>query len=291
VTICVAAISNSGHIITATDTQLTAGGYYSTPMGSLKTYILRKNWRVLIAGKIAQKTPILEQIQSSLRSQQSLTTAQVAKACTDAFVQATRQATEEKILSRYGLTMDTFLRSRKVLGEVYRELWGEITRIQIGIDMLVFGFDEIAAPTIFVVSNPSEENPSFITYCDETGFGCIGTGAFLAESTLYGFEHGLGGSNTLADTIYHVACAKFAAEAASDVGELTYLRAYKSNGEVLKFTLMWTEQKLRSLWVKYGKPKDDKEVEKEILAEIEKSSDAARIEQPETPNHEENSES
>jgi hypothetical protein len=49
----------------------------------------------------------------------------------------------------------------------------------------------------------------------------------------FGFER----SDGLIDTTYHVPCAKFADEPTSDVGDLTYLRAYKPNGTVLKFNL------------------------------------------------------
>lgn len=270
-TVCIAAIADAKRIVTVNDMQLTAGSYYSTPLGSLKNFRLHKKWRVLIAGKIAQKTTVIDYVRETLRPQEPLTTAEVAKACTDAFVQTTRQFAEEKVLSQYGLTMETFLRSREMLGDIYRELWGEIGRIQIGIEMLVFGFDEHSLPRIFIVSTPTDDHPSFITHCDEMGFSCIGTGAFLAESALYGFEQGLGGIDSLHSTIYHVACAKFAAETASDVGKLTYLRAYESDGTELGFNLQWIEEKLRPLWLKHGKPRDDKEIKKTVLEKIEET--------------------
>jgi hypothetical protein len=269
VTVCIAAIADSEHIVTVNDMQLTAGGYYSAPMGSLKSFPIHPKWRVLIAGKISQKAPILGYLKETLPADESLTGAQVAKACTDAFVQTTRQFAEEKVLSKYSLTMETFLKSRDMLGDVYRELWGEIGRIQMGIEMLVFGFDEASIPTLFTVSNPTDDHPSFVTYGDDMGFGCIGTGAFLAESTLYGFEQGLGGVDNLSNTIYHVACAKFAAEAASDVGELTYLRVYKPDGTVFRFDLGWIETKLRPLWLKHCKPREDHEIKETISAKLE----------------------
>jgi hypothetical protein len=89
VTVCIAAIADSEHIVTVNDMQLTAGGYYSAPMGSLKSFPIHPKWRVLIAGKISQKAPILGYLKETLPADESLTGAQVAKACTDAFVQTT----------------------------------------------------------------------------------------------------------------------------------------------------------------------------------------------------------
>jgi hypothetical protein len=119
---------------------------------------------------------------------------------------------------------------------------------------------------IFTVTNPTVEQPSFISYFDDPGFTAIGTGGMLAESTLYAFEHGI--AHTLEQTIYHATYAKFVAESASDVGESTYLYVLNNDGTRFQLGKYEFMNRLRDRYLRKGKPTIPQDASEMIDKEI-----------------------
>jgi hypothetical protein len=122
-------------------------------------------------------------------------------------------------------------------------------------------------PHIFGVSNPTVDNPSFITSHDDLCFGAIGSGAYLAESSLYAYRQNAW--NSVDITIYQTCAAKFFAETATDVGKATFLKVLKK-GEVLDYDHSLPD-KLRKIWEK-NRPR----VPRPALAVIEASKGDAK---------------
>ena len=206
----------------------------------------------MISGKFSQQRPITGRIEKSLQGVTDPSLKQVSDACISAFEAENKRLAEESILSKYDMTVEDFVKSRQLLGDsLYESLWKEIGRIKIGCDLLVCGFDGNYEGHIFIVSNPTDENPSFITHCDDPGFGVIGSGAYLAESTLYAFEAVW--TNRLAIVVYQCIIAKYIAESASDVGQTTFLQVFDMYGN--DFDLPNLEEWIRKQWLKTGKPR------------------------------------
>jgi hypothetical protein len=269
VTVCIAAITNGDAlIVTASDTKLTAG-YASQESGAIKQKVIHKRWRALIAGKFSQQTRLIEVIRASLGAIEKPSLADVEKACSSAYIEESRNLAYESILSKHGLDLEGFLNSRSELGDaIYERTWSEISRVSIGCDLLVCGFDEGDKPHIFVVTNPSDENHSFITHYDEPGFAAIGAGGYAAESVLYGYESMP--IDPLAWTVYKVVTAKFMAESASDVGAATLLYVFGSSGERIGDIGLSVMGDLRRYWLKTAKPRLPKKFVDKLMTKIDK---------------------
>jgi hypothetical protein len=256
------------YIVTVSDTKLTTG-FYSSDMATLKLRHLTKRWKCLISGKFAQHRPLLDRIRSLLAKPDAASYADMAKACTDAFIGENKRLAEESILAQYGMTMEDFIKSRDSLGDaLYERLWGEIGRIKLGCDLLVCGFDNAKSAHIFIASNPSDDNPSFVTDCDFPGFAAIGTGSYLAESVLHGA--GQNSVNRLSLTIYNTATAKFLSESATDVGEQTYIYVFDESGNPVDLDEN-LDSSLRDTWLRYGQPKTSEEMYVQIREALPKN--------------------
>jgi len=232
-------------------------GMYSSDMATLKLRHLCPLWKTLVAGKFSQHELVVQPLLEFLCSEgTSIEYSDVMKAVTNVFIAANRTLAEQSVLSPYGLTVDEFVKRRSDLGDsLYERIWLEIGRVKIGCDLLVCGFDRMNLPHVFIASNPTEENPSFVTDCDFPGFATIGTGGYIADSYLYSCEQSP--ACDLAETIYNTMCAKFSAESASDVGENTHLYIFGPEGseiDTLSEQNGPLEALLRNQWIAHGKP-------------------------------------
>ena len=176
----------------------------------------------------------------------------------------------EKILGNFDLDLPAFLKHRTELGDaLYERLFLEISKVEVGFDLLVFGYHE-EYPRIFIVSNPSSDNSSHVTYCDEFGFGVIGDGYLMAESTLYALKQK--SDTSLAVTLYNVLCAKFAAETATDVGRETFAEVFRDAHTAAEVPQKFIRQ-VRKEWERYGKPLKRRECNRLIDEEARRIND------------------
>lgn len=234
VTVCIGSIGKD-YIVTVSDTKLSAGGYYSHPLASLKIHQIHYLWSAMVAGEVSQAQPLLNSLSRRVLecAKEEPTLEDMSALCTKVYQEYTVQLAEEGLLAPFGLSMSDFLNSRERMGDtLFEQVWAAISKITVGCDLLVCGYSS-GVPHIFSVSNPTVSHPSFITYYDEPGFAAIGTGGMLAEATLYSFEHGK--VSSLEETIYRTTYAKFVAESASDIGEDTVIRSLDKDGNVLTF--------------------------------------------------------
>jgi 20S proteasome alpha/beta subunit len=255
VTVCIAAIAKHGDkdvIVAASDTKLSAGGLYSQDMGAMKVRRLHDYWFAMIAGKFNQQRAIVDAIAEEIKDSARPSVRDVIKATTSVYISETRRLAEESVLSKFGLSMIDFIGSREKIGDsLFERTWGEISRIEVECQLLIFGFDGEDA-RIFSAGSPTSDNPSFTTEYTNPGFAAIGSGSYAADSILYGFRHT--DVTPLAKTIYQTCAAKFFAESASDVGELTMLHVVSNDGTMM-LTPHSLPDTLRALWLAEGKLK------------------------------------
>jgi hypothetical protein len=258
VTVCIAAIgrmkdSKEEVIVGISDTKLSAGGYYSQEMGAMKVCRLHNYWFAMVAGKFSQHRAIAAIIRDQLLGNPKPTLAELVSITTAAYISETKRFAEERVISRFGLSMTDFLASRKKIGDsLFERTWVEISQIQVECDLLVFGYDNVSAH-IFGATSPTTDKPTYVTECDSPSFAAIGSGAFAAESLLYSFRHI--NIDHLPRTIYETCAAKFFSESASDVGELTLVHILRKNGDLMPFDLAAMKQ-LKELWKQEGSMKE-----------------------------------
>jgi ATP-dependent protease HslVU (ClpYQ) peptidase subunit len=243
-------MGNKKHgLVTVSDTKLSAG-HYSGEMATLKIRHLSTQWKCLVAGTFAHHVPLLDRITTAIDRDTSRE--KLEKVCTAAFIAENKRVAEETVLATFGLTLEQFLKSRKDLGDsLFERTWADISRIKIDCQLLMCGFD--SNPHVFVVENPEGNKVGFVTDCDFPGFAAIGSGTYLAESTLFALHQNP--STSLEETICITMFAKFAAEAATDVGRETYLTAFTADGSIEFDNVFTLETDLRKQWDQHGRPR------------------------------------
>lgn len=269
-TVCIGAKAKEQCLVLATDTKITTG-HYSAEAMSLKAERLHPHWYALLAGKISRRPPVISSVANALRGK-TPSRDEVAEACKNAYISLQRDFAYERVLSPYGLTWESFQGCRNSIGDsLFERLWSEVSHVEVGFDMLVGGHDQRGIAHIFTVSQPTDEFPSFINYAEDTEFACIGSGGYLADSTLYAVSQGP--HCDVNRTTYNVAVAKFVAESASDVGDMTLMRILWPDGTVKRFEVNVIDQELRKEWREYGMPK----IRPQAALIIERGIQAARI--------------
>lgn len=265
-TVCIAAIAEYEDIVTVTDKKLSKG-FYSSEDASIKRRSLVGDWAAMLSGKIEQFQGFVPVFDELIGNKLTPRIDEVTAMLTIAYQKFAQQLAAEKILGRFDLDVPSFLKCRPDLGDVlYERLFLEISKVEVDFDLLVFGYHE-EYPRIFIVSNPNADNPSHVTYCDEFGFGVVGDGYLMAESTLYALKQK--SDTSLAVTLYNALCAKFAAETATDVGKQTFAEVFRDAHTAVEIPQTFIRQ-VRKEWERYGRPLKRKECNRLIDAEAER---------------------
>ena len=252
-TVCIAAkalLDDKQVIVTVSDTKITTT-HYSQELGAMKICRVHEFWSTMISGRFGQSKPLTTAIKERMAEHTKPSLQEVKTICTSVYIDEAKRLAEQSTIAKFGMSMEDFLNSRKKIGDsLFERTCGELSRIEVQCDLLMCGFDEDEAH-IFCISNPTTDNPSFITDYDFPGFAAIGTGSYLAESTMYAFQQT--NVTDLNRAIYHATTAKFIAEAASDVGESTILLVLEGGGYRIGFK-EGLEEKLRERWMLKGRP-------------------------------------
>jgi hypothetical protein len=248
VTVCIAAIckkkQNRDTIVCVSDMKLSQH-HYSEDIAAIKLRRVHQHWYAMIAGTFGQRQSILNEVRETFRSATNAPVTEMQGAFVSAYQKYGRQLATESVLAPYGLTLEEFLSRRAEIGDtIFEGLWGEIGRVKVGCEFLVCGFDNIGH--IFSVSNPTADNPSFITPHDDLGFGTIGSGAYVAESSLYAYQQSHGVS--LEVSIYQTCAAKFSSESATDVGDATHVKIIQKD-KIIEYDIFLADD-LKPIWRK-----------------------------------------
>jgi hypothetical protein len=252
VTIAIAAISMDGRIVTVSDRMISYDDIIQAEDdGVLKAQQLAPGWGTMFAGSDARLfIPVWNAITDRITSiavdtepgrVPQYTEAQiseaVAKGYQDLFAKefATRYLTKWGFNSVEEFRKDGFSQLGK---DVFGDLSIELSRFDLGLQLICHGHDTKGNPRIFEV-----ENPGRIHDCDLFGYAVIGSGYWMASASLRRKPL----ERSMDSLTYRLLDAKFSAETASGVGRTTSVLAFNSKNEFSAMPRSEIES-LRKIW-------------------------------------------
>jgi hypothetical protein len=233
-----------GEIVAVADRMISSTGDVVPADETLKARKLSKTWAVMVSGDVNLLLPVVREAQKKLDQPGKIyDLAQVQLAVSEVYGTLFDSTFTASYLSRYGInTISEFRASgRAQFGKGrFLEICEEIDKHELGIDLLVYGFDASKMPHIFQVSNPG-----IVTDHDILGYGVIGSGFYMAAASLRRKRL----PTQLHPTVYRLLEAKFSSESASGVGSTTTLFTMNSEGEDKSIGRGSVEQ-IKQIWQK-----------------------------------------
>lgn len=234
-TLCIAAATVNGPIVTISDRRITWNAESGSPADDeavFKAAKIGKHWGLLFSGSDVRPMGAIraEIANRLLPSKPDEDAPLVRQAVEEAYRSVFAQYFFAERLSRYGFkSMDDFRQNGLVtLGpELMTKFSTEIDRYTLGIDLLVFGFTPgppFGDMHIFEVNNPGVVND-----CNMFGFGIIGSGHDQALTTLLGKPFK---APTVSTAIWRLCDAKFSAETSFAVGKETNVMIAFEDGKL-----------------------------------------------------------
>ena len=223
----VAITKDKRHIVVAGDRMLSHGDIIqATDDAALKASRISKAWGLTFAGDATHFVPIVKRAIDSI---QDVLEHHSNTEIEDAAAKAYRQESEKRFVSEnlgplgYASIAEFKSKGLEELGEaIFCSQLEKIGKFDLGIDLLVYGFDKIKTPYIFQVSNPG-----VITNHNLLGCAAIGSGIYMATAALRRRPP----KGDLETTIYRMLEAKFSSETATGVGRATTLLVTDSEGK------------------------------------------------------------
>jgi hypothetical protein len=226
-TICIAATTGAAlgesDIVLASDRLLTSLNDSVPGAETLKARKISKTWALMFAGDGDLFLPIYSVIKKKLENTNNdLATVQTAGE--DTYRTFFDEQFTARYLSRYGISSISEFRilGLQQFGNKFTEICEAIDQFDLGIDLLISGFDVDGVSHIFDV-----RNPGFATNHDLLGYAAIGTGETMALASLRRKPL----PNARDALVYRVLEAKFSAETAAGVGPTTALFTMRSSGK------------------------------------------------------------
>jgi hypothetical protein len=249
VTIAMAAITTpDGYIVTVSDRMISYDDVtQAVDNATIKAQGIAKNWGAMFAAADARLfMPIVGKAADRLRnlgeeapSSADIVKREVAGAYQDIF----EAEFTARHLSRLRFrSIDEFRKNGlSELGpDVFGEIFHELSKFDLGIQLLCYGFSGNGYPNIFQI-----ENPGRVTEENIFKYAVIGSGYWMASASLR--RRPLTGD--LADTIYRLLEAKFSAETATGVGRATTVMTFDASwafgamtsGDIDKIRNIWSD--------------------------------------------------
>ncbi len=287
-TVCIAAIADYGEtIVSCVDTRVSTGTTSFDPLVGRKISGCQ-GWTLLNCGTFSQIESLLDAFYEKMRAEEKADP-HVVQACLEAALRSELpKFSAAKYLTPYGLTMKGFFASRSQFTD---ERWNELSRLMLDysdsydVELIVSGWgtrreasDIPGGACIFGVSRDG-----VVRYSD-VGFHACGSGGNTAHSILSFFDQEP--SMTLAETIYHVADAKFMSERSADVGDQTVMRVATRTGPAGErwkgYFIQFDElDEIREIWLAQAAPRIPAGIEERIANIVERcSKHQSSIEQP-----------
>lgn len=163
-------------------------------------YVGDREYPVLIAGSSSRATELLARMADCGNSAKHQITEedQFMRLCREAMKRHKHVIADEYVSARLGISYNTLLESvhKSIPPETYREILSDVTRIRLGCDVIVVFFSwTTGEPSILRLSDDGT-----MELCSH--FAAIGSGMYIAESSLFYREHS--DLTPLADAIYRV---------------------------------------------------------------------------------------
>jgi hypothetical protein len=225
-TVCVAVIAADNIVMGMSDRMLTAGDVQFQPSSS-KIWPLTNSVTMMAAGDIGTQnevhTDLVQRVTAALADnpKEWVRVETVTEWYRQAYFRLQRRRAERRILEPLGLDSETFL-SRQ--SSMHADLVSKL-----GMELMNFQMPDTA--TIIAGANPSIVNlerttahiflirNGAVSCADKVGFGCVGAGAWHANSTLMLAGHTP--STPLSKAVFNMYSAKKRAEVAPGVGSET----------------------------------------------------------------------
>jgi len=246
VTIAIAAITDpDGHIVTVSDRALSNQDVVpSADDATLKFRKITRTWAMLFAANDANM--FLPLVDISMERLLTISTEghdleTVEEVVSGAYKVLFDREFSSRHLSRFGLKSIEEFRTtgRDQFGEdKFKAICEEVEAFDLRIELLCCGFDTKKRAHIFEVKNPGT-----VTNHDLLRYAIIGSGFWMALSSLRRRPF----RQFLEETIYRLLEAKFSAETATGVGELTAVITMNNKGV---FGVMYTPDidKVKAIW-------------------------------------------
>jgi hypothetical protein len=230
---------STSEIVTISDARLSYGEIIpAADEGTMKNIKITKKWSMMFAADDATAfTPVVDETMETL-AKLKLEPPQTAKFLDRDFklevvMKAVQQAYEKEFnerffrdkLARFGFADISEFRKfgyAEMGKDLYHEYSMELAKFDLGLELLVYGFDPMGVRAIFEVANPGK-----IINHTMRGYAAIGSGTLMALAALNKKPIG----ETLPDAIYRILDAKFSAETARDVGKSTHVISLNKDGE------------------------------------------------------------
>jgi len=215
-TICIVARSaENDSFVAAGDRLFSYGKHYSYESVSLKRVGLTWDgrWHTMFAASpVANVLPVVRQARRDLKHYRPPHRRElVERACVTAYQAQREQLVNDTILSKYGLDLATYRREGINLGvQECARLNVAIENLVVGLQLIVFGYDDLNQAHIFIVSDPGKS-----MCCDQDGIAVIGSGGGHARASLLSNELPV---ISQAEMLCRVCEAKFEAEQNRYVG-------------------------------------------------------------------------
>jgi len=233
-TVCINAIGdNHEAIVSCVDTRISTATTSFDPAVGRKICGYR-GWTMLSSGTLAYAEALIDRFQDHLGRAQDNDPPTVQRCLELALNDELPRFSAARLLAPYGLDVASFLASRHSFAE---ERWNELHRQILeysesyDVELLVSGWGQTqeglggqgrASGYIFSIDRYG------VTSHSDEGFFTSGSGKEVAHSLLSFFNQEP--RLTLAQTVYHVAGAKFMAERAAGVGPSTVMRVARRVG-------------------------------------------------------------
>jgi hypothetical protein len=207
-----------------------AFGDFSGEHLTIKTAALWHGWAVMFAGNdVEHAEPIIRSAKKGLRALAEKTgriicPEEAVEIVDHAYSEQLQAQIENKILRKRGYDTESFKQrgKAKCTPDVYARVWDQIGKEKLSLRFLVSGHDENGNGHIWLVNG--EDAP---TSYNAIHFWAIGLGAPAALSRIALYLSRFKEFTSLEEAIYVAVTAKFAGEAASNVGRSTFVEIEK----------------------------------------------------------------
>lgn len=242
-TLCIAALADNRQTIIMAADRLISVRFIESELETSKIMPIHENWWALIAANALPNVfPIIDKMKDRW-PQTAVDVEVVAQLVTASYQEERRTRAEAVYLLPRGLTTETFLANgRQWLPEItFRELDSLLSGYDLGVELLICGFDRGGAGHIFTVNNPGIRERR-----DIPGFHAIGSGFYGAQYMMYYRE--LSFLTPSDEWLYYIYEAKAFGEQAGAVGNETEILVAKAGQVAYRIDKDGFQATLDRLW-------------------------------------------
>jgi 20S proteasome alpha/beta subunit len=216
-TICIAAICESGRTIVVGSDRELGIGFTSAEFHDGKWLHLYDRWSIGFSGTVSNATDVILMARRAEKQLESHASFDVSESIAKAYQKARLRTAAARFLANRGWTIEDYRQfgAKQLPPDTYATIDAQISVYNFDADLILAGFgEEDLGPSILTV-----KNPGVCIDHSKIGFWCVGTGSTAAQMSLFSREYAWSCSPERA--AYYVYEAKVAAEHATGVGKTT----------------------------------------------------------------------